>query len=112
MGDAKMQNETVYGKIITLDFDGCLCSDEYPKIGSPKYSVIASAQAEQQFGARLILLTKRDGTLLENAIKACKEWGLVFDAVNDNLPEIRDKYGDIRKVVADEHWSAQGVRIG
>lgn len=38
-------------KAIAIDFDGCLCTDAYPKIGEPNWPVIYRAKAEQKGGA-------------------------------------------------------------
>ena len=53
-------------------------------------------------GAKLILWTCREGELLDKAVAWCEERGLFFDAVNDNIPESIEKYGNnCRKVSAD-----------
>ena len=53
-------------------------------------------------GDRLILWTCRSGEQLEEALFFCMARGLVFDAVNENLPEtIEQCGGDSRKIFAD-----------
>lgn len=53
-------------------------------------------------GDKLILWTCREGALLDEAVLWCLNRGLKFDAVNDNLPEDIEKYGNnCRKVNAD-----------
>ena len=100
-------------KIIAVDFDGCLCSDKYPDIGNPNWSVIHELQSRQHNGDKIILWTCRDGIELVNAIVACHEWGLDFDAINSNLPEQIIKYSsDPRKISADEYWDDRAVRKG
>mgnify|MGYP000905885491 FL=1 len=43
--------------------------------------------------------------MLQQALDACKGWGLEFDAVNESLPEWRERYGnDPRKIGASEYW--------
>ena len=97
-------------KAIAIDFDGCLCSDAYPNIGEPNWSVIEKAKAEQQAGAGLILWTCRAGQLLHDAITACESWGLTFDAVNESLPDWIEIFGTKpRKVGATEYWDDQAV---
>jgi len=95
-------------KIIAVDFDGCLVVDEYPKIGSPKDKVVEFVRQAQKDGYKLILWTCRHTHLLREAVMFCEdELGIVFDAINENLQEIIDKYGgrayggDSRKVFAD-----------
>lgn len=89
-------------KIIAVDFDGTLCKDAWPGIGEPNWSLICFLQDSQLEGAKVILWTCRDGVMLDNAIEWCKNQGLYFDAVNDNLPESIKKFGsNSRKIFAD-----------
>lgn len=96
--------------VIAIDFDGCLCEDDYPEIGKPNEDVIEQAKRLQRDGACLILWTCRGGKELDAAVEACRNWGLEFDAVNKN-PQFRiDFYGtDCRKVGADEYWDDKAV---
>ncbi len=88
--------------IIAVDFDGTLCADCYPKIGAPNLRLIYILKELRKKGARLILWTCRCGEPLREALKWCAFYGLGFDAVNENLPEILEKYGsDSRKIFAD-----------
>lgn len=97
---------------IAIDFDGCLCVAAYPEIGTPKWEVIEAAKKRQREGAGLILWTCREGELLQNAIAACKSWGLTFDAINESLPDWIEAYGTHpRKVGASEYWDDRAVRI-
>lgn len=92
-------------KIIAIDFDGCLCENNWPTIGKPHQDVIRRAKEEQANGAGLILWTCRVDESLQEAVDACRQWGLIFDAINDNLPERIDLYGNnCRKLSADEYW--------
>lgn len=78
-------------KAIAIDFDGCLCTNEYPNTG-------------------LILWTCRQGKELEEAVAACERWGLHFDAVNENLPSWKEFFrNDTRKVGANEYWDDRAV---
>lgn len=88
--------------IIATDFDGTLCQSRYPEIGSPKTPVIDWLIWQRQNGVRIILWTMREGKLLDEAVAWCREHGLEFDAVNDNLRETQAKWGNNpRKVFAD-----------
>lgn len=99
-------------KVIAIDFDGCLCRDEWPGIGAPNWFVVEKAKAEQKAGAKLILWTCREGEMLDAAVSACQSWGLVFDAVNDSLAEWKVRYGsNPRKVGASEYWDDKAVRM-
>lgn len=88
--------------IIAVDFDGTLCEDAWPEIGKANNYLIMCLKGRQALGDKLILWTCRAGDKLEEAIEWCKTQGLIFDAINDNLPEIVEKYGNnSRKITAD-----------
>lgn len=99
-------------RAIAIDFDGCLCKNMWPNIGLPNFDAINAAIRAKQEGAALILWTCRVGEKLENAIQFCKNYGLEFDAVNDNLPERVALYdANPRKVNADEYWDDLSVFV-
>lgn len=53
-------------------------------------------------GNKVILWTCRVGDRLQEAVEWCKQYGLEFDAVNDNLPEMIERYGsNSRKIYYD-----------
>ena len=48
--------------------------------------------------------------MLEEAVNFCREHGLYFDAVNENIPEVVALYGgDSRKVCADVYIDDKSV---
>lgn len=97
-------------KIIAVDFDGTLCKNAWPDIGEPRREVIDYVLREQRAGAKLILWTNRHHKRLKEAVDWCKERGVIFDAVNANLPEIVRAFGgDTRKVFADEYLDDRAV---
>ena len=99
-------------KVIAVDFDGCICTNEYPNIGEPNWAVIYKLRKEKSAGSKLILWTCREDDLLKEAIRACKKWGIVFDTINDNIPELIELYGsNPRKVSATEYWDDKAVCI-
>lgn len=71
--------------IIAVDFDGVLSSaGKWPEVGEP----------------------------LESAVAQCREHGLEFDAVNDNIPEIVELYGvNSRKITADYYIDDKAVVV-
>ena len=88
--------------IIATDFDGTLCKSRYPEIGAANQPVIDWLIWQRQNGIKIILWTMREGKLLDEAVAWCREHGLEFDAVNDNLRETQAKWGNNpRKVFAD-----------
>lgn len=89
-------------KVIAIDFDGTIFETEYPKILRPILPVIEMAKTRKAAGDKLILWTCREGPELDAAVEACRGYGLEFDAVNDNLPELKEQWGNNpRKVAAD-----------
>lgn len=92
-------------KIIAVDFDGTLCENAWPNIGAPKVDAINRLITEIQKGAKVILWTCRVGELLDDAVAWCGNHGIRFDAINDNLPEMKERWGNNpRKVYANEYW--------
>lgn len=99
-------------KVIAVDFDGTLCKDRWPNIGEPYGEVINECIRRQADGDKIILWTCRSGALLDDALLWCLNRGLKFDAVNDNLAENIEKYGNnCRKVWADEYWDDKNVLV-
>ena len=99
-------------KIIAIDYDGTIALDSYPHAGNPNWPVINKAKEEQAAGARLILWTCREGKERAKALEACAEWGLFFEAVNDNPLSRQILYGNNpRKIYADEYWDDHAVTI-
>ena len=89
---------------IAVDFDGTIVEHKYPAIGKEKPFAIETLKRLQFEGHRLILFTSRDGKLLEDALKFCKNRGLEFFAVNGNEPAgalFADRSKLSGKVVAD-----------
>lgn len=90
--------------IIAVDFDGTLCENKWPEIGEPNKELIAYLKERQAAGDKLVLWTCRVGEILDNAVAWSAEQGIIFDAVNENLPEVLEWMGgDTRKVFANEY---------
>ena len=99
--------------IIAVDFDGTLCENKWPEIGMPNEELIEYLKKRQTNGEKLILWTNRVGNRLDEAVKWSAEKGLVFDAVNENLPEIVEAFGvDSRKIFANEYIDDLNRSIG
>lgn len=90
-------------KTVAFDFDGTLVKDCYPGIGAPNLEMFAIARKLKENGHNIILWTCRTCQKLAEAVHYCKEHHeLEFHAVNSNVQEMIDKYGDDpRKVSAD-----------
>lgn len=112
-------------KIIAVDFDGTIVENKFPKIGEVRktfgVSVIEFLVSMQNQGVKLILWTCRTGETLDEAINFCKERGLVFDAVNDDLESQKEiwgekleewkKSGKARKVYADMYLDDRAMSL-
>ena len=97
--------------IIAVDFDGTLCSNAWPGIGAPRKGVIEYVKHQRQNGAKLILWTNRVGDRLDAAVEWCREQGVEFDAVNENLPEIVQEFSaDCRKIFADVYLDDKAMK--
>ena len=97
-------------KIIAVDFDGTLCFSDWPALGEPNLQLIEYLKRWKKQGNKLILWTCRAGEALDLAISWCREQELVFDAINDNLPEIVEKYGNnSRKITCDYYIDDRAV---
>ena len=94
--------------IIAVDFDGTLCEYAFPEIG------VQSEQQQQLLeilidlrlkGHKIILWTNRGDNdsykSLSEAIEWCKQKGLEFDSVNQNLPNQKKLSGYSPKIIAD-----------
>lgn len=89
-------------QIIAVDFDGTLCYSNWPELGEPNTDLIEYLKQMKNNGNKLILWTCRAGEALINAVNWCRQYQLEFDAVNDNLPEIVEEYGNnSRKISCD-----------
>lgn len=99
------------GNIIAVDFDGTLCASAYPDIGAPNIPLIDLLIDRRRNGCRVLLWTCRAGEQLEAAVAWCRMFGLQFDAVNENLPEINELFGgDGRKIYADVYLDDKSAR--
>lgn len=97
--------------IIAVDFDGVLTPNgHWPSVGEPNAAVIEWLKELKESGNKIILWTNRVGLALEAAVTFCRGYGLEFDAVNENLPEIIDYFGsDSRKVYANYYIDDRAV---
>lgn len=98
-------------KIRAVDFDGTLCENKWPEIGDPNLELIEYLIKCKKKGDALILWTCRSGNALTEANWWCHGYGLYFDAVNENLPEVLEWMGgDSRKIYADEYIDDRAYR--
>lgn len=112
MTKKNIKNFSELPRIIAVDFDGTLCTDCFPSIGIANLNLIENLIKQRENGVKLVLWTSRtnnfdsgDGNkvdMLDEAVKWCSRLGLKFDAINDNIQEVKDfTGGNTRKVYAD-----------
>ena len=95
-----------------VDFDGTLCENAWPDIGEPYYDMINWIKRLRTNGHKIILWTCREGMDLVDAIVWCADQGLFFDAVNDNLEDLKRQFGgNSRKILADFYVDDKAVSV-
>jgi hypothetical protein len=104
---------TEHPTAVAVDFDGCLFTNHWPGIGKPNLPLINKLIELQKSGCKLILYTCREEGLLHDAMHYCLAgYGLLFDAVNDNLPLWKKYYGNNpRKISADYYLDDKAVCV-
>lgn len=104
-----MKNSEIYA----VDFDGTInLAETYPKLGEPNLELISFLKSRQQAGDKVILWTCREGDPLKSAVKYCRNYGLEFDAVNDNIREDIEQWNNnCRKVSADYYIDDRNARF-
>lgn len=103
---------------IAVDFDGTLCEYAFPKIGEQKKThkeLMNKLIQMRNNGHKLILYTCRGDNdeykVLTEAIAWCKERGLEFDAINENIPGFVKKSGYSPKPVADIYLDDKSLNV-
>ena len=96
--------------VFAVDFDGTLSYGKWPEIGEPNTGLIRFLNERKKRGDKLILWTCREADTLNDAVEWCKMQGLEFDAINDNLPEVIEKYNwNSRKISCDFYIDDRAV---
>ena len=98
--------------IIAVDFDKTISLGDWPDVGPVNKPVMDELLRRKKQGDKVILWSCRNGDELSAAVAWCKLYGLEFDAVNENLPEVLAawNYIDTRKIYADEYWDDKAFR--
>ncbi|RGZ70586.1 hypothetical protein DW976_09405 [Lachnospira eligens] len=101
-GYMKIDHLCTSDKLMVLEAEYLDVFGQHRIIGEPNLRLINKLLKLQRNGYKIILWTCREGEPLHKAIEWCKEFNLVFDAMNDNLPEIKELYGNnSRKISCD-----------
>lgn len=96
--------------VYAVDFDGTLAETRFPEIIGPRKKTIAAVKLLKAQGHKIILWTSRVGEDLKNAVEWCKGQGIVFDSVNEPLPEQIARWGnDTRKIYADAYIDDRAI---
>lgn len=93
--------------IIAIDFDGTIVDHAFPEIGSMKLYAPTVIKKLKEEGHKIILWTCRNDEdpanngrkVLTEAVEFCKSHGIIFDAVNANIPDL--SFSPTPKVYAD-----------
>jgi HK97 family phage prohead protease len=100
--------------IYAIDFDGTLATGGYPDVtkAKPIEEMVKHVKKLKADKHKLILWTNRTGDKLEDAVDFCKDQEIELDAVNENLPEMIEKYGsDPRKIYADKYIDDKAINV-
>ena len=93
-----------------VDFDGTLSFGPWPSVGPANTKMIKFLLKRKAKGDKIILWTCRAGDALVDAINWCQEQGIEFDCINDNLPEVVEKYGvNSRKISCDYYIDDKAI---
>lgn len=99
-----------YCRTVAVDFDGTLAVTRFPDIIKPIPETISACRKKRENGDILILWTCRSGEDLADAVEWCRRQGLVFDYINENVPEHIKFFGnDSRKIWAHEYIEDKAV---
>lgn len=104
--------------VIAVDFDGTLCEFAFPKIGKQndhQKELMNRLIELKKEGHKLILWTNRGDNkeypVLTEAINWCKNKGLEFDSINENIPNQKKLSGYSPKVMADIYIDDKAINI-
>ena len=100
--------------IYAVDFDGTLSlGAEWPYIGKVNAGLLKALTDAQRNGAKIILWTNRLGNELQDAISWCEKMGLHFDAVNDDVEQIKKAWNYVtgRKIYADYYIDDHNMEV-
>ena len=89
--------------VIAVDFDGTIVEHMYPEIGEEIPFATDTLKMLINDNHQIILWSVREGKLLEEAIKWCKDRGVEFYAINKDFPEenVEKNQQFSRKIKAD-----------
>ena len=95
--------------IIAVDYDGTIDFAGFPKVGKIDKKALNVLKHLQNEGVKIILWTCRAGKYLDDAVECCKQNGFIFDAVNENIDEVKKAGFESPKVLADYYIDDRGL---
>jgi hypothetical protein len=105
--------------VFAVDFDGTLCEYAFPNIGIQTHhhkELMNVLIKLKKNGHKIILWTNRGDNetykSLTEAINWCRERGLEFDAINENLPGQKKLSGYSPKIMADYYIDDKALSFG
>lgn len=100
-----------YKRIYAVDFDGTLAETKFTEIIAPiSHMIDFCKELKKDRNNILILWTCRCGEDLAAAVEYCRDCGLEFDFINENVPENVEKFGnDSRKIFAHVYIDDKAV---
>lgn len=92
--------------IIAIDFDGTICTADYPEIGREREGTKEFINKLYDEGYAIVINTCRTDDGVHPAAQMAKDFlkirGIRYHAFNENMPHIIEHYGcDTRKISAD-----------
>ena len=99
--------------IIATDFDDTLVkAKKFPEFGEPTPWFHVAKKLQENFPKlKLILWTCREGKYLESALAFCHQNGLMFDAINSDVPSSIKWKGKTRKPFAHVYVDDRNLDI-
>lgn len=99
---------------VAVEFDDVIAKNAFPNISVAvlNYNLIERIKLLQSQGTKFILWTRRTGQYLIDACNLCASFGIYFDAINNNIDEVRVPLrGGSKKVWASEYWDTNVKNI-
>lgn len=103
-------------RVVACDFDDTLVKNGFPNLcvkdEDINWNMVNKLKEEVKNGSKLVLWTNRTGEALDDAVKFSNEvLGLVYDAVNDNIEEVKVLGLNPRKVWADVFYDDKAIAV-
>lgn len=103
-------------RVVACDFDDTLVKNGFPNLSvrdeDINWDMVNKLKDEVKNGSKLVLWTNRTGEALEDAVKFSNEvLGLVYDAINDNVEEVKVLGLNPRKVWADVFYDDKAITV-